>query len=402
MQTDMHAVAADPARLHSLDAVRAFALLLGVVLHATMSFFPGPRVWLVDDVSSSAALSLLFFVIHMLRMLTFFLLAGFVARISFHKLGAAPFFRDRAKRIGIPLLAGWPLLFAAIVVAVIVGAVIANGGKMPTEKPPAQGFGLREFPLMHLWFLYFLALFYVALALLRPAFHALDIGKAVDRLVGFLLRQWAPVLLAAPLCLALYLHPYWIMWFGIPTPDHGFVPLAAPLVGFGGAFLFGWLAQRQSGVLALWERRWLPHLLLALAMTVACLAVAGLEPLLLPVPQGGRKLLFAACYSVGAWSWAFALLGMALRFLSGYSVLRRYLADASYWIYLVHLPLLVLLQAFVSQLAWPWFIKFPLVLATAFAVMLASYAWMVRGTWIGAVLNGKRKPRAPSTPAVKL
>ena len=407
MHTDTQNVAADHARLHSLDAVRAFALLLGVVLHATLSFFPGQRIWLVDDLTSSAALSLLFFVIHMLRMLTFFLLAGYVARISLHKLGAARFFRDRAKRIGIPLLAGWPLLFAAIIVAVIVGAVIANGGKMPTEKPPTQGFGLREFPLMHLWFLYFLALFYATLALLRPAFHALDryaqgwIGKAADCLVAFLLRQWAPVLLAAPLCLALYLHPYWVMWFGIPTPDHGFVPLAAPLVAFGGAFLFGWLAQRQAGVLALWERRWLPHLLLALAMTAVCVAMAGLEPLLMPVPQGARKLAYAASYSIGAWSWAFALLGMALRFLSGYSALRRYLADASYWIYLVHLPLLVLLQAFVSQLAWPWFIKFPLVLAAAFAVMLASYAWMVRGTWIGALLNGKRKPRAPSTPAVK-
>ncbi len=400
MQTDMQTVAADAARLHSLDAVRAFALLLGVVLHATLSFFTGHRIWLVDDVESSTALTVLFFVIHMLRMLTFFLLAGFVARISFQKLGAARFFRDRAKRIGIPLVAGWPPLFAAIVVGVIAGAVIANGGNAPTGKPPPQGYGLRDFPLAHLWFLYFLALFYVALALLRPLFLALDryargwIGRAADCVAGFLLRQWAPVLLAAPLCLALYLHPYWVMWFGIPTPDKGFVPQASPLVAYGGAFLFGWLAQRQAGVLALWERRWLPNLLLAVGMTIICIAMAGIEPVLMPVPQGARKLAYAACYSIGAWSWAFALLGMALRFLSGYSAMRRYLADASYWIYLVHLPLLVLLQAFVSQLAWPWYVKFPLILAVAFALMLASYAWLVRGTWIGLVLNGKRKPHA--------
>jgi glucan biosynthesis protein C len=400
MQTDMQTVAADAARLHSLDAVRAFALLLGVVLHATLSFFTGYRIWLVDDVQSSTALTLLFFVIHMLRMLTFFLLAGFVARISFQKLGAARFFRDRAKRIGIPLLAGWPPLFAAIVAGVIVGAVIANGGALPADRPPPQGYGVYDFPLAHLWFLYFLALFYAALALLRPLFLALDrhtqgwIGRAADCIVGFLLRQWAPVLLAAPLCLALYLHPYWVMWFGIPTPDKGFVPQASPLVAYGGAFLFGWLAQRQAGVLALWERRWLPHLLLAVGMTIVCIAMAGIEPVLIPVPQGLRKFAYAACYSIGAWSWAFALLGMALRFLSGYSAMRRYLADASYWIYLVHLPLLILLQAFVSQLAWPWFVKFPLILAVAFALMLASYAWLVRGTWIGVVLNGKRKPHA--------
>jgi glucan biosynthesis protein C len=400
MLPDTHTVAADPARLHSLDAVRAFALLLGVVLHATMSYFP-ERIWLVDDVADSAALALLFFVIHMLRMLTFFLLAGFVARISFHRLGAGAFFRDRARRIGIPLVAGWPPLFALIVVGVIVAAVIANGGKAPTGKPPPQGWGLYEFPLAHLWFLYVLALFYAALALLRPLVQRLDgyargrIGNAVDCAVAFLLRQWAPVLLAAPLSLALYLHPYWIMWFGIPTPDKGFVPALSSTVAYGGAFLFGWLAQRQAGVLDLWRRRWPAHLALALAMTAACLSMAGMTPLLMPVPQGTLKLAYAACYSIGAWSWAFALLGMALRFLSGYSAMRRYLADASYWIYLVHLPLVILLQAALSQLAWPWFVKFPLMLAVAFALMLATYAWLVRGTWIGVVLNGKRKPRLP-------
>ena len=31
-----------PERLHALDAVRGFALLLGIVLHATLSFIPAP------------------------------------------------------------------------------------------------------------------------------------------------------------------------------------------------------------------------------------------------------------------------------------------------------------------------------------------------------------------------
>jgi glucan biosynthesis protein C len=398
MHTDKHTLAADPARLHSLDAVRAFALLAGVVLHATLSFFP-QRIWLVDDASDSAALSLLFFVIHMLRMLTFFLLAGFVARMSLQRLGAGPFFLDRARRIGIPLVAGWPILFVLIVAGVIIAAVIANGGKAPAGAPPQQGFGLFDFPLTHLWFLYVLALCYAALAVLRPVAGALErstrgrLGRVTDCVVAFLLRQWVPLLLAAPLCLALYLQPYWVMWFGIPTPDKGFVPAPAPMVAYGGAFLFGWLAQRQSGVLALWQRRWLAHLVLAVAMTAACLAMAGSAPLLMPVPQGTLKLAYAACYSIGAWSWAFALLGMALRFLSAFSAPRRYLADASYWIYLVHLPLLIVLQGLVSQLAWPWFVKFPLILAVAFVLMLAGYAWLVRGTWLGVVLNGKRKPR---------
>lgn len=396
MTTDKESLAAGSARLPGLDAVRACALVLGVVLHATMSFFP-QRIWLVDDSASSTGASALFFVIHMLRMLTFFLLAGYVARISLHKLGARAFFRDRALRIGVPLVAGWPLVFAAFTIAIIVAAVIANGGAMPSGKAPEQGFGLRTFPLTHLWFLYLLALLYAGLALTRPLVHALDQrtgGRATTlarRATGYLLQPWGPVLLGLPLAAALYAEPGWIMWFGIPTPDHGFIPSPAPLAAYGGAFLFGWLAQSQGGAVERWRRQWAWHLGVALALTGACLWMAGLAPLLLPAAPGPATLAYALCYSIGAWSWAFALTGMGLRFFDQPHRLRQYLADASYWIYLVHLPLVVLLQGFVSQQGWPWALKLAIIVAGAFAIMLTTYAWMVRGSWIGALLNGRRK-----------
>jgi uncharacterized membrane protein len=66
-------------RYHALDAVRAFALLSGIVFHATMSFIPGftlsadrPSL----DASPSATLGALFFTIHIFRMTLFFVLAG--------------------------------------------------------------------------------------------------------------------------------------------------------------------------------------------------------------------------------------------------------------------------------------------------------------------------------------
>ncbi|TFW10632.1 hypothetical protein E4L96_23270 [Massilia arenosa] len=396
MTTDKQSLAAGSARLPGLDAVRAFALVLGVVLHATMSFFP-ERVWLVDDSASSTGATVLFYVIHMLRMLTFFLLAGYVARISLHKLGARAFFRDRALRIGLPLVAGWPLVFAAFTVAIIIAAVIANGGAMPAGKPPEQGFGLRTFPLTHLWFLYLLALLYAGLALARPLLQALDLrtggwlGTVAGRVTSFLLQPWGPLVLGLPLAGALYAEPGWIMWFGIPTPDHGFLPAPAPWVAYGGAFLFGWLAQRQGGAVDRWRRHWAWHLGVALALTGACLGMAGLAPRLLPATPGSATLAYAVCYGIGAWSWAFALTGLGLRFFDRPHPLRQYLADASYWIYLVHLPLVVLLQGLVSQQGWPWALKLASIVAGAFAVMLATYAWMVRGTWVGAVLNGRRK-----------
>ena len=59
-------------RFHALDAARGFALLLGIVLHATMSFFlPIPA----QDSSPSTTLAFGFYVIHSFRMSLFFLLA---------------------------------------------------------------------------------------------------------------------------------------------------------------------------------------------------------------------------------------------------------------------------------------------------------------------------------------
>ena len=41
----------EPQRLHALDAVRGFALLLGVAFHAALSFMPGwpPGLWAMVD-----------------------------------------------------------------------------------------------------------------------------------------------------------------------------------------------------------------------------------------------------------------------------------------------------------------------------------------------------------------
>ena len=67
-------------RLHGLDALRGAALLLGVLLHASMSFFP-TQAWIVADDQRSAWASGLFFVIHLFRMATFFLIAGLFAHM---------------------------------------------------------------------------------------------------------------------------------------------------------------------------------------------------------------------------------------------------------------------------------------------------------------------------------
>jgi len=395
-----------PERLHAFDAVRGLALMLGVAFHATMSFLPGRGIWIVTDHERSLTLAVVFHVLHAFRMMTFFLVAGFFARMMLERRGTAGFVRDRLKRIGVPLLAGWPILFASIVGVSIWAALrtAALTHTPPPAAPPPAPF--PAFPLTHLWFLYLLLVFYAAALLIRAAARLGDPGGRMagltDRAVAWLTGSaFAPMLLGAPLAAALAAQPLWPAWFGIPTPDQSLVPNLPAFVGFGMAFGFGWLVNRNIPVTDGWTRRWPVHLAVFTLSIAAGFAITGVAPLLKLTSPGPETAAAAAFCAISAWSGTFAALGLALRFLADHSPARRYIADASYWIYLIHMPIVMALQVVLAPYAWPWPLKYALLLGVAFPLMFASYELVVRHSWLGALLNGRRHPW-PARPQTQL
>jgi len=384
-------------RLHSLDAVRGFALLAGVVLHAAMSFLPGfgAAGWPIVDNSPSAALSVAFFAIHMFRMTLFFVIAGFFAHLLFHRRGVRGFAHNRSLRIVVPLVVGWMVVFPAIAATFVWAASKAT--PVATVAPaPAPALA---FPLTHLWFLYALVLLYAAVLVGREVFvRAIDPrGDLRSRIDGWLRAvlssYFGIVVLALPLTAALYLTPGWLAWFGIPTPDQSLIPNPTAAVAYGGAFALGWVMHRQPGLLQAWQRQWAVHLAIAITTTVASVSMVGAAPVFSAAPPGWNTLAYAGIYALGTWSWTMGLIGVALRFFAEASPVRRYLADASYWIYLVHLPLVFALQVAVQDRPWHWSVKFPLIVVVALVVLLGSYHALVRYSFIGDVLNGRRHRR---------
>jgi glucan biosynthesis protein C len=384
-------------RLHGLDAVRGFALLLGVVFHATMSFLPGQQVWMIKDSEESAALSALFFTAHIFRMSTFFLIAGFFGRMLLERRGVRGFLADRGRRIALPLVVFWPIVIAGIVLATAYGAFVATGAP-PKGPPPSLGpEPALFFPLTHLWFLYVLLIFYGA-ALTSRSLTA-RLGARLDRLVARLLTSpAAPLVLAIPAAAAFALSPGWLAFFGVPTPDMSLIPNLPAVLQYGLAFGVGWLLHRQSGLLSELAARWPVNLAAAAVLTVLLLARLGFTPPVTPEPPGPARLLLAAGYALAIWTWTFAVIGLALRFLSAASAWRRYVADSSYWIYVIHLPLVVLLQAWLSRFDWHWSLKFAAILGIGFAIMFASYELLVRHSFLGAWLNGRRVPWRAAAP----
>ena len=127
-------------RLHALDAVRGFALLLGVAFHAALSFMPGwpPGIWAMNDNSPSQFLSDAAFVTHIFRMSLFFFIAGYFGRLLYQKLGASAFWANRGKRIAVPLVAGWVVLFP------LIGFIWSDGHHQGVRRHDAAHAGDAE------------------------------------------------------------------------------------------------------------------------------------------------------------------------------------------------------------------------------------------------------------------
>lgn len=399
-------------RLHALDTVRAFALLLGVAFHAAVSFVPGmiPGIWAIVDRSQSVVLSDAAFISHIFRMSLFFFIAGFFARMLYVRGGPRGFWSNRLKRIFVPLVAGWLIVFPAIAWVWSVGIKKAYGGAAPPFTIPMPEI-TAAFPLTHLWFLYYLLILYAAILAVRAVIVRFDKGgtvrAAADAVARWCIGGYAGnFLLGLPLAACLLSLPFWVYWQGIPTPDHSLLPQLSSFVGYSTAMIVGWLVHRSTRLLGELRRRYLGHLLLAAAASALCVWILHSQAPMTPVAPGAHRTAFVLAFGVALWSWVFGLVGAALRFFDGYSPTRRYVADASYWIYIVHLPLVAALQVLVAH--WPlhWAVKYTFVLGSSLGLLFASYHVLVRYTFVGQLLNGRKYSRRrrdrPETSSISL
>ncbi|KUH95302.1 hypothetical protein AU189_24685 [Mycolicibacterium acapulense] len=385
-------------RLHALDAVRAFALLSGIFLHASVFWLADASEVGIDETPSNTAAGVYYF-IHIFRMPVFFLIAGYFGRLVTEKRGVAAFVRDRAKRIALPLSVGVVVIPMFTLAAFSLGA-LASGMSVADLMALTQAFTGQEVRsanfgppelgfLGHLWFLYYLLIFYAGALLVR------HLGKAPDRVVRVVMRSGlAPVAFGLPVA-AYYVFGWheWPGWTGLPNPA-SVIPFAPALVGYGVFFIVGWLLHRQTDLLLQLRDKWVGYTVAGTVLAVTSYVIAGPTPHWSAYLDGSKLYVYAVTYMTAAWSLSFALIGLGLRFLSDHSPTRRYLADSSYWLYLMHLAPITFFVALLDPLDWHWGFKYVIMIAASIPLLLLSYHYLVRYTFIGATLNGRRQEPA--------
>lgn len=382
-------------RLHGIDALRAFAMLSGVVLHSILAY----RVAIVplvphDPQFQHWIFDFVFFIIHSFRMPLFFLIAGFFCRMVYYKSGEKKFLQQRFKRIGIPFIAG-VLIIAPLTLLpkFLYWYTTSEGLSLQAAFDKAITKILKFSEIEHIWFLRNLIVFYAAVILFERAKKI----AFISNFSSFISNIWRKaninvvwlVLLTIPVWLCLMTMPGWYV-----TTDTFTLPRSLFILLYYAYFFgLGWLVHMRSDIFSLFTKRYMPILVSA---TVATLIVwyvkQHYEFARTPLAIVAATKFVAALQMVLL---VCGISGLFLRLLNTENKTWRYLSDASYWVYLVHLAIIILLQWKLIDSAVPGILRFPVVLGAAIVFTFATYHYLVRYTFIGDILHGPRKRPDP-------
>ena len=371
-------------RLHSLDFLRAFALLMGVLLHVLMLFLEP-----FDGSEPRLGASIIFIWIHTWRMPLFMLLAGFFTALSLSKRDTGNYALNRLIRLGVPLLLLWSVIPA-----------IDEGTSELFKIPELISYIFYDIPftlrLDHLWFLYYLLLFYGVLLLIKitaPLIFSLVIDFELS--LSRVLCLWMPILiLLSPLN-----KPIGGIFGEIPI-TFGEMNLGSMLF-MASFFIIGMQAYKSSQFLENLQRTrfWLPSLIVFSLIPIGLLAWGGVKDE--PFAFSGLLELWIVNSLSGssALLLVLSIMGLAMHKISSSGYLLRWLVRLSYPIYVFHLMFVISVSGTLMFFGINDWIVVLLGFASGILFPVIIYYAFISWTPLDWVLNGYKnsKYRSKST-----
>ena len=108
-----------------------------------------------------------------------------------------------------------------------------------------------------------------------------------------------------------------------------------------------------------------------------------------------KKLLLAFLEAIIACWMTIACLVAGKKFLNIRNTLLRFLSDSSYWIYIVHLPIVFAVQYQLMDTEFSLAIKYSLSVGITLAIAILSYLILVRWTPTNWLLNSRWRKQSP-------
>ncbi len=371
-------------RRADLEAMRAVAMLAVVGAHAVIPYasrrLPG-LPWCVQDRAGSAGYDALFWGLISWAMPAFFFLSGYAGAAVLARRGRRGFWADRVRRIVVPFAIAVPLVLGPTLLIWAYGWLVS--GRAGPFQVLRLTFVDREiranrYGPAHLWFLEYLLPMLGLLALVGPRRLAAT-TTAGPR------RPWAPLVVGLGLIVLTTLA------LRTGRAVHGI----DPVLDMRNSFLINplrWLHHAvffAAGALAFarpreardaWLARW------AAALVVLALAAGGARFMLLAADLDARGLDGQALWAealagaVFGWTALAASLGLARRWAErrAPSPLVDWLAAASFWVYVVHFPIVGLIQVDLHHGPAPTWLKAAISFGLTLALTLAAFGLIER------------------------
>lgn len=379
-------------------------MLLGLVLHSAITYnvtFHGDEWEIKDPLSIDILTDFLVLLIHSFRIPVFFFIAGFFGSMLFYERGLVRMIKNRISRIVNPFIVFLfviePIVYFAFNYSKAVFAQYDNPFAI-AYQPFSNLIAFLPRTTAHLWFLYYLAFFTaisVSLGLLLKKSN-----KLTSRMTNIF--NW---IIQRPLARILFFSGFTflilkILGTSMVEASISFIPDVNTLVYFFLFYIAGWILFKSKHFLdTLMQYDWICIILAVVLVITQGVVIQYSGMGLAPNSNSGILISFS---SIIVWSFTFGLTGLFIRYGSNYSRSMRYISDASYWVYLIHLPITAIIPAFIWKLPFPAVIKFLIVFLITTFICFVSYHYLVRDTFIGKFLNGRKYPKKRNIKSVKL
>ncbi len=375
----------DSGRMYGLDALRGVAMTLGIFLHGSIAYKQGYHYgnWIFDKESSAWFFDWLYWWINSFRMQTFFLLAGFFARVLINKTGLVEFSMNRLKRIGLVLLISYftilPLTLAPYLLVVDFSG---SDGWQQLLDFLGRFYTLRAHSgFMHLWFLQHLLVYYGIFISTLYIFNKLN-TKLIERpaRIGLKLNAFSFLLISTGLLGILSL----FFKTSLPSIWTGFIIPIPQLAYYLFFFVLGWLLENRRELFSSFTGTYKSFVVAGTCLNFVVLFFLNSELKVLPVV--GLKFLFA----LQTMLLIVGFIGLFNAKFMSPKPFWKYVADAAYWVYLIHMPIVLTTQLLLLNSPVPGLLRFPIVILTALVISFGTYHLFIRYTWVGTLLNGAR------------
>jgi glucans biosynthesis protein C len=362
---------------------------LGIVLHVAMNHFVGefPAPWRDKQTTLVADLVLAF--IHAFRMPVFFVIAGFFVALLMAQRGAKEMLALRMRRLALPFIVFWPILFSLTIVMVAIfmhqmirGSIGIDLSIVP--KPPSGA----VFNTLHLWFLYMLIWLCIAtsiIVMIKNRFVVATLA-AISKCVNYLISNWHGVfVLTIPLAIVGSEFKA-----GVLAESGSFLPPLSEWVQHSIFFVAGLVFfSHKNRLLDYFANRCWYYLASGLIAFVAWLVLNDFS-VKNPSAIENPNFWLAYAYNCCTWFWTFGIIGAFTRYFTAQGPRLKYLAESSYWVYLVHMLGTIGFGALMCNLPLPAIVKMLINIALTTTVCLLSYHFFVRNKVIGRLLNGNK------------